>query len=157
MENPEKIIQKVDSDEVKARGAHVPEPKKPKSMPTQEGSAHNADQNADAKVSANVPDSKANAHAPAKEPESAKASKPKKEKKPKESKPKEPAQPKVATFPFSATINPYGFIGLGKAELRALGLTVCEQKGAKQKMPKEVAITVSAWNPEKKGLTIKVS
>ena len=97
MENPEKTIHKIGSDEVKTHG--VPEPKKPKSLAKQEGSAHNADQNAaDAKVE---------------------DAKPAKKKKPRESKPKEPAKPKVAAIPFQTTINPYGFIGLGKDELRA--------------------------------------
>jgi len=156
MENPEKIIQKIESGEVRVRGVHVPEPKESKSIATQEGSAHNADQNAaDAKVGTTVPGTKVDAQAQAITQESTKAPKPKAQKAPKE--PKEPAKPKVAEFPFKPTINPYGFIGLGKDELRALGLSVVEEKGAKEKLKAGVPITVSAWNPETKTLTIKVS
>ena len=108
MENPEKITQKIESDKAKTRVVH--EPKKPKSISKQEGSAHNADQNA---ADAKVEDAK-----PAKE-----------KKKPRESKPKEPAKPKVAAFPFQATINQYGFIGLGKSELRGARLNRLRREG----------------------------
>jgi len=146
MENPEKIIQKIENGEVKVKGFELSKKvvrAKNKSTVAQEGAAHIKDN--------------AKADEQTKAPTSEKAKKPKKEKKPKESKPKEPAKPKVATFPFKTTINAYGFIGLGKDELRALGLIVCEEKGAKQKLANAVPITFSAWNPETRELTVKVS
>ena len=159
MENPEKIIQKIENGEVKVKGFELSKKvvrANDKSTVAQEGAAHNADQNAaDAKVGTNVPGTKADAQTQATTPESTKEPKPKKEKKPKESKPKEPAKPKVAAFPFQTTINAYGFIGLGKGELRALGLVVSEKGG--KKIAKEIPITFSAWNPEKRELTVKVS
>jgi hypothetical protein len=152
MENPEKIIQKIEDGEVKVKGFELSKKDvraKDKSTVAQEGAAHNADQKA--------ADAKVDAQAQAIAQESTKAPKPKKEKKLKESKPKEPAKPKIAKFPFQTTINPYGFIGLGKSELRAIGLSVCEEKGAKKKLAKEVPVTFASWNPDTRELTIKVS
>ena len=141
MEKTEKIVQKIENGEVKVQGVRMQKKaEKAKTTTVQpEGEAHQAN---DAKAGTNASDE-------------VKAPKSEKEKKPKD--PKVPKEPKVAAFPFKATINPYGFIGLGKDELRALGLKVSDEKGAKRKMAKEVSITVSAWNPETKELTIKVS
>jgi hypothetical protein len=142
MENPEKIIQKIENGEARVRGVNVqPSKKLAKSVANAEGAAHHEETK--------------KADEQAKAPTSEKVKKPKAQKAPKE--PKAPEELKVAEFPFQTTINAYGFIGLGKDELRAIGLSVVEEKGAKEKLKAAVPITFSAWNPEKRELTVKVS
>lgn len=71
-------------------------------------------------------------------------------------KPNAPPQIKVANLPVKAHINQYGFIGLGKSELRALGLTVVDTPKAKEKLSADVPIELSSYDSASKILTIKI-
>ena len=70
--------------------------------------------------------------------------------------PKVPPQPKVASFPVKAHVNIYGFIGLGKDELRALGLTVINTPKAKNKLSADVPIELTSYDSTAKVLTVKI-
>lgn len=68
----------------------------------------------------------------------------------------EPKVPEVAAFPIKSHVNIYGFLGLGKSELRALGLTVVDAKGAKNKLSADVPIELTSYDSTAKVLTVKI-
>jgi hypothetical protein len=153
MEPSEKIIQKIESGDVKVRnqsGKVLNAPKKPKaekSLIQTEGAAHEAD---DELAGTETTDESAK---PDKAPKADKLKSSKRQKK--AEKPAKEAKPEPPAFPSEAHINKYGFIGVGVAQLEAMGLQRAP-KGQKGKLADSVAIEFSAYDAETKTLKIRI-
>jgi hypothetical protein len=148
MEPSEKVIEKIESGAF----SNLPQlkftdsEKSGKSKKNNKSTKQPASDSVKADLKAIVKASNAEINGTAK-PDEAKAPKVKVEKAPKSD---------IAAFPIKTTINAYGFIGLGKSELRALGLTVINQKGVKPKLAAEVPIEISSYDEATQVLTVKI-
>jgi hypothetical protein len=149
MEPSEKIIQKIESGDVKVRnqsGKVLNAPKKPKaekSLIQTEGEAHEAD---DAKAGTEAPDV------------TQKKTK-KMDKKAEKLKEKPKAEPKPV-FPAERKINKYGFIGLTVAMCKEMGLPLYTGEREKgkgvPKLKRDIPITFAAFNEKTRELTVKI-
>ncbi len=95
---------------------------------------------------------------PGPNPDESESVKPEKPKEPKADEPvnetsKPPKIPKVAAFPIDAQINIYGYLGLSKPDLRAIGLTTIDGKG---KLTANVKVQIISFNPESKEFIVKI-
>lgn len=77
-------------------------------------------------------------------------------------KPKEPKTPKVTALPIKTQINQYGFLALGKPDIRAIGLTAfepptgAEGKIKAQKLAANQNVEIIAVDLEKKTFTVAI-